>query len=233
MHPASVVIPYRPRDAWGEALFNWVCEWWSGEPEWEIVACDSDPDLPFNRSEARNNGALKAAHEVLIFCDADTTPKHSMDILQAVDNISVNDDQAWYGSKTYYQMTEAFTRFAIEGNLDFDEENDLAWGKAMQAVPGGITICGFNAYDRAGGYDEHFEGWGYEDSAFQAAMTSMYGERQLFGDVFHFWHPKVRADRQAQPNIAANRGLYERYAATTSPTELDELLDTLREERHG
>jgi len=202
-------------------------------PEWEIVVCDSDPGLPFNRSEARNNGAQEATNEILIFCDADTTPGHPLDIVRVINEIGRDDGQAWYGCRAHFQMTEAFTRYSIEGAMGFDEEADLPWGKAMQAPSGGITICGFNAYDRVGGYDEHFEGWGYEDSAFHAAMTAMYGERQLFGDVFHFWHPKIRTDRQAQPNITANRRLYERYAAAKNPEALDELLDALREERHG
>jgi predicted glycosyltransferase involved in capsule biosynthesis len=234
MHKASVIIPYRERDEWSALLLKDVLSFWGDVSKWEVIISDSSPDFPFNRSEARNTGAQIAENETLIFCDADTYPGSPLDVVRAIEAVA-NGQRTWFGCKTYFQLTEEFTRYLLEGGMDFDPETDTPWDKAMTSPPGGVTICGFDAFERVGGYDEHFEGWGYEDSAFQAAMTAMWGQRQFLGDVYHLWHPKVRSERQQQPHITENRLLFERYLRTVSggPAALDELLDDLREERHG
>lgn len=56
-------------------------------------------------------------------------------------------------------------------------------------------------WDDLGGFDERFEGWGWEDMAFQSAVCGLHGHNRLPGDVFHLWHPLT-------PERARNNGRF-------------------------
>jgi hypothetical protein len=47
-----------------------------------------------------------------------------------------------------------------------------------------------SAWDTIGGFDERFEGWGFEDMAFQSAAVGLVGHDRMAGAVYHLWHPR-------------------------------------------
>jgi len=73
-------------------------------------------------------------------------------------------------------------------------------------------------WDDAGGFDERFQGWGFEDLAWQSLVVGLYGYERIEGDVLHLWHP--RSDERiikgqpaitARPEYIANGRLGRRY----------------------
>lgn len=228
MPSADVIIPFRERDEWSTLLLEYTVRHWERHfPEFPVIVSDSDPEKPFNRSGARNAGAFRSTAETLIFCDADTVFANPQDVENAVETVYATSERAWFGCKTYFMLSKEFTQDLVHETHLY--HGDRPWIKGAVRPPGGVTICGYTAFERAGYYDEGFEGWGYEDSAFHAAMTAMHGPRQFFGDVFHLWHPKPRAERQGQPNIVANAQRYYRYSVARD--EGEEGLQRLLEQR--
>lgn len=233
MPSVDVVIPYRPTDHWRERLLGYTVNHWERHfPEYGVIVSDGYYNLPFNRSCARNHGAARSKAEVIIFCDGDTVFANPEDIHAAVEAVHATQERAWFGCSMYFMLCKEFTKDLILETRDF--KGETPWTKAAIRPPGGITICGYTAYERVGYYDSRFEGWGYEDSAFQAAMTAMHGHRQMFGDVFHLWHPKPRNERQAQPHIKKNLALYQRYvdAIPGGEAALEEILEERRRDGH-
>ena len=45
-------------------------------------------------------------------------------------------------------------------------------------------------WDDLGGFDERFEGWGFEDMALQSVVVGLYGHERIEGDVYHLYHPR-------------------------------------------
>jgi N-terminal domain of galactosyltransferase len=70
------------------------------------------------------------------------------------------------------------------------------------------------AWDRLGGFDQRFRGWGYEDMAFQSAVVGLLGFERLpaegnergWADVYHLWHPRSEERiQQGSPATTASR----------------------------
>jgi len=56
----------------------------------------------------------------------------------------------------------------------------------------GIQICPREAFEKVGGWDERFRGWGGEDhSAMQAMDTLYWRHKTLPGQHLHVWHPML------------------------------------------
>lgn len=78
------------------------------------------------------------------------------------------------------------------------------------AFVGGFNVLGREAYEKVGGYDERFVGWGGEDEAFAYALDTLIGHHiRLEGEMVHLWHPFVGPD--GNPNYDSNYALYLHY----------------------
>jgi predicted glycosyltransferase involved in capsule biosynthesis len=66
-------------------------------------------------------------------------------------------------------------------------------------------------WDRVGGFDERFEGWGWEDVAFRLACETLLGPMVVLrGVLWHLWHP---TDPNREAHNAENRQRLEPFIA--------------------
>jgi hypothetical protein len=228
----SILIPYGYRSDWEEKLlFNVEKHWEHHFPDVEVVL--GDGGSPFNRAAARNNAASRTDAEILIFCDSDTLFVGASEVDVALASIHMGAVPRWYGCRNYYMCSKKYTedRLGLIMNL---RARRYPWDKMIPHPPGGIVMCRRPDFEAAGGFDEGFQGWGYEDSAFHAAMEALWGRPGHFGDVYHLWHPKTRAERQEQPHIHESRERYQRYlnALHDGKEAMLDLLHTLNLERN-
>lgn len=176
----QVCVPWRPGDAGRADAWSVVSAFWqdAGLPP---VTADSDPDLPFNRGQARNRAA-QGEWDVAIFADACILPQLA--------NVRVAIIGAAKG-----QLVHAHTRVV---RLSERGTRDLLRGAPPQRLhiarttgprtPGGVFAIGRALYEKVGGWDEGFEGWGGEDSAF-VMRAGRFGRRSnVGGDCWHLWH---------------------------------------------
>jgi hypothetical protein len=83
-------------------------------------------------------------------------------------------------------------------------------------------------WDKVGGFDERFVGWGWEDLAFWSACSAMGGSYdRVPGDMYHLWHPRSWEENEGAPEHSANMVLGERYLA--AKTSQRDTLAILRE----
>lgn len=193
MTSAIVVIPWREEDSRREG-FEVVKHVWE-DPQWyPIFITDSSPDLPFNRSEARNNGVRLAATiemdwDVAIFADACILPSVSR-VREAVE----------VARETGYFVQPFSQMLWMRNGAKTRERTD--------PVPGGVVVVPRRLYETVGGYDERFIGWGGEDNAFAWACATMAGRTRLEGSAVHMYH--VKSEKAADPSSLHLLGEYQR-----------------------
>lgn len=201
----SLIIPFGSTDPRRQQIFSWVLNRWEALfPDWEICLGSSDLDN-FNRSAARNRAFEMSSGDIIVISDADTitTPEN---VNAAIDMVA--DDTPWViAHNVYYSLTEeATTNFlAADPAVDLTRFAWTAHWKMAQRSQAGVLVMPREAFWQVG-YDERFQGWGYEDNAFAETMDHVWGKHQRTrGDMLHLWHDP--GENFKQPHIKYNEKL--------------------------
>jgi hypothetical protein len=200
----KVIIPWRPQPS-RLAAFEATSAWYlQNLPGAEILTVDSG-DVPFNLARCRNVGmaSILDSDEVVIIGDADTIPSLEP-LLEAV-----------AAAATSGLVHLPYTRYqwlGREGTTAFFAGTDLATVDATLVVGAcsGVYVTTPRTWASHGGQDERFRGWGFEDSAWFAAHTTLLGSqpRRHDGNVYALHHEtQLREGEQYDANAA----LRERY----------------------
>ena len=214
----KVIIPWRPqpsRLAAYDATTAWYLE---NLPGAEIVAVDSG-DVPFNLARCRNVGISQVAglDEVVVIGDADTIP--SLEPLLAAISAAADSGLVHLPYTRYQWLGAAGTAAFFAGSPLAGVEATLVVGACS-----GVYVTTPRTWASHGGQDERFRGWGFEDSAWFAAHTTLLGSQpqRHDGDVYALHHEtQLREGEQYEANAA----LRERYRdAEPSPEAMRALV---------
>lgn len=187
---AVVCIPWRAmRDR--VPAFARVRRFWE-EAGFTIITADSDPALPFNLSQARNNAVRQAGTDVVIVADADTIPD-----LKIIDRAirATKHNHVIYPFDEYIYLGERPDVATVDVETAETE-------RIYTASVGGIMVLRRALYWDLGGHDEGFHRWGYEDTAFQLVAETLAGIERFPGKVWAFGHHAERDMTHANPGRA-------------------------------
>ncbi len=213
----SVCIPWRD-NADRRRSFDWCKRRWQELlPDAELVTSDDPTQLTFSRSRAINQAARQAIGDVLILADADTT----IDAGALHMGLVIAIDWPWVIPYTkYFNLDERSTRRILNSGKteippNFTYEHLIPHpAQAPYGDPvSGVVIVNKAAFEAAGGFDERFQGWGYEDNAFTAAMETLVApaRRVPNGAVYHLWHPVAPGTTWDSPTIEQNKKRFKQY----------------------
>lgn len=214
MKNLSIILPYRDSgDLYRERIFDWMLKRYEMLfPLSEIVICDSGDEV-FNRSKSRNIGVKKSKNEYLLIADADTLPYKKF-VEQGIYQLDKGSHWLFlYDELEYYNADKRSSERILNRNpIDTITPREILWEHKITAWAGQILIRKSDFF-KAGGYDERFTGWGYEDNAFQVACDVIIGghSRIRNGWTIHIWHPYSHQSTFGQPMIDMNRNLYKEY----------------------
>ena len=214
----TVIIPWRPQPS-RLAAFEATSRWYVENLPGAVVRTVDSGEVPFNLARCRNVGiaAVPDPDEVVVIGDADTIP--SIEPLLA----------AIAAAATSGLVHLPYTRYQWLGALGtaaFFDGSPLAGVDATLVVGAcsGVYVTSPRTWASHGGQDERFRGWGFEDSAWYAAHTTLLGAvpQRHDGDVYALHHEtQLREGEQYEANAA----LRERYrAAEPSPEAMRELV---------
>lgn len=191
---------------------------------WPLVVAGKG--YPFNRSASINRAAVDASADelvdVYVVNDADTLVPLGQ-IEQAV-ALAEQEPGLVYCHRSYFRLTREQTQVFValsEHGVAIDirptEDSLLAVAECewhqRDAPSLGCMAIRRDCFERVGGFDERFSGWGYEDLAFRAACERLWPTRRVPGDLYHLWHGKRRQDDsplEADPaDVGRNLHLYE------------------------
>lgn len=176
----------------------------------------------FNRSWGFNIGFRHASGDVLAFSDSD---------------IFMDRDELTYCFQECHRSYDAvnpYTRIidlpekvtkALQqkDSLMKNGHKKIGYGEERPCTNfcGGVVLFKRNAFERIGGFDERFLGWGGEDDAmsFFKLRDLIHSKYQMPYVAYHLWHERTIQDTMEQPNYQCNQRLLDEYKTLT----IDEL----------
>lgn len=207
------MVPRRP-ERWRDRLWEFVRARVEAETDWPITEGLS-VDGPFNRSRALNEAAEEAGQwDVAVILDADTVPDFER-VRRAVARA------AW--TRPLVCPQDTFRSLNRDGTRAV-----LAGGSAVEDAPkrwdypnpkSSCIVLSRETWELVGGFDERFEGWGFEDASFYHACEALVGIERFEGPCWHLWHsrsPEKNPDFEAYQR---NEALGARYKAARRDPE--------------
>ncbi|WP_100813161.1 MULTISPECIES: glycosyltransferase family 2 protein [Microbacterium] len=203
MSAVSVIIPWRAAPSRVTA-FEAVTSWYAREfPEFTVRTIDTEDDV-FVLAACRNRGiAGENPDDVVIINDADTVPE--ADALRAAVDAAGTSGLVHLPYTAYHWLGATGTAQYLAG-LDPEQcEFELVRGACS-----GVYVTTPRTWERHGGQDERFRGWGYEDAAWNLAHQTLLGSppQRHEGRVYALHHV---AETRAGAHFDANAALMERY----------------------
>lgn len=217
----SIVVPwFNSQCEWRQKSFAWLLSRYAGLlGDYELVY--GDPDRNQNRAAARNALVAQTDGDLLLIADADTVFQFDQ-IVRGV-NAIVGSGASWvipYDEERYYNLTADETALVWRSPTDAgvpEPSDPRQWDHKITSWAG-LLLVPRAAFDAVGGYDERFQGWGFEDNAFRAALDRIVGPfTRTSGYALHLWHPAPEDQCFGQPHIHENRDLFRMYEAGVLP----------------
>ncbi|GAB2454259.1 hypothetical protein HD599_002937 [Conyzicola lurida] len=214
----TVIIPWRPQPS-RLAAFEATSGWYRENLPGAVVRTVDSGEVPFNLARCRNVGIAEIADpdEVVIIGDADTIPSIEP-LLAAIEAAAT--------SGLVHLPYTAYQWLGREGTAAFFDGAPLPSIEAtlVRGACSGVYVTTPRTWASHGGQDERFRGWGFEDSAWFAAHTTLLGSQpqRHEGNVYALHHEtQLREGEQYDKNAA----LRERYReAESSPEAMRELV---------
>lgn len=176
----SVLIPWRTDNGPRQQAFDYVRPLWEATGA-EICVGEDDPVGPFNCSRALNRAFRQATNDRMVQFGADNLPD-PVAIEVAYEALGVNPWLPLMSSTAYY--SENSTERIFSGADPFSEPLEYT-------LPFCTGTLGYtrDAYVAAGGSDERFSGWGYEDAALRQSLACLFGSPSALPYTLRcLWH---------------------------------------------
>ncbi|OBY33476.1 galactosyltransferase-related protein [Mycolicibacter kumamotonensis] len=219
-----VLVPYRGDNGWRDDIWTYLkaTYWAQLRNDYTVFAghssLDNPPETVFSRSSAINTMAHRADlqqpddWDVAVIADADTwVPSHQLD--DAV-ILARRTGRLAFAFTSVIELSEHYTKRLVETNGDRVWPDVERVRTAEIETQSSMLVVPRKLWDRVGGFDERFIGWGCEDNAFAHAATILGGSPlRIEGAAFHLWHPSAdKITRMMDPQWRANHELWKRYA---------------------
>jgi hypothetical protein len=189
------LAPRRDDGGHRDALWRYArARWEKILPDVPIYEGHDDGPRPFNRAKAINLASAAAGKwDFGIIIDSDVM--YSQSQARAAIALAQDTGKVTWGHRRWRGIAQEETARIIADNHDFGPEIDPAEIDLLAERTNPISWSCFivvprPVFDDLGGLDERFEGWGFEDMAFQSIVVGLYGHERTEGDVIHLWHPR-------------------------------------------
>lgn len=193
MNDFTIVIPWRDSGCpFRKKHFDFLLKYYSSISK--TIISDSNKEI-FNRSEARNNGVKKCNSDIIMVVDADNYISKNQ-IEKSIDILKNKNSIIRPFNSIHYLNEEATERFYRSPKKFTVKENDHTYMIPEMISPynsGGAYILKKQMWEKVGGMDEGFIGWGVEDSAFNIHSRHFFGDHIFIeGPNYNLYHPAER-----------------------------------------
>jgi hypothetical protein len=207
MDKISLIIPYKPDHGRRDFVWPFIkMRYQELLPDVEICIGGDDSEL-FCKARAVNEAAQKATGNIFILADAEVV--FDPELISRI-KATIHRHPWLIPFTNAYRLTKEATDRLIEEELPpvlHVSDHDIEYN---QYVPGGyINAMTRACFDRVGGLDERFKGYGFEDMAFALSLDTICGcHFRMDGAIYHLWHPWADFYHR---NFQNSQELYQRY----------------------
>jgi len=215
-----VLVPRRSDGGQRDRVWNWLRPSW--EPFGDVVEGHHEGG-PFNRSAALNQAAAAAGDwDVAVVIDGDVVCDRGLVDVAVAHATATGGPAIAYTVRVH--LGEEMTDRVLDGYRG-------DWSRGQESVKrdacSSANVVRRDVWDLAGGFDERFVGWGWEDVAFKHATETLSGQRtrRIPGTLWHLWHPVARDSHRGSRTLRANQLRHRMYrAANGSPDAMRQLV---------
>jgi hypothetical protein len=222
---AVILVPRRLDHGPRDETWAWCKAWWQSHVSLPIFEGHHVEGL-FNRSLALNRAAslanlLEGTWDVALVIDADVIcdPEQVQEAIERAHQ----EQRIYLAFSRRHNLTERGSRKVMGGEQG-------SWrryiGKTYNDMASSAIAIPRATWDLLGGFDEKFEGWGFEDSAFALAYETLTGNtiQKVPGELWHFYHPTAPEGKRGSPSYQANRSRMEAYRAALGNKDITRAL---------
>tara|TARA_B110000046_G_scaffold156802_1_gene167776 strand:- start:14955 stop:16763 length:1809 start_codon:yes stop_codon:yes gene_type:complete len=151
----------------------------------------------YNRCWGYNVGAKMSQGNIFVFSDSDAFISKN-DFIKNIDKLDK------FEASTPNSIV--CKNITLPSGNDFDVINII---EKREIWTFAAMICFFrrSSFERIGGWDERFEGWGAEDNAFSHLVFSSMSNFTFDQTIYHIDHPRSQFDGKFQPKYEENYNL--------------------------
>lgn len=191
---------------------------WKNGFENRTLCVTPPPREAWSPGRARNLGAEQITGKVVVFNDADSICPPEQ-IREAV-RLAEEAPGLVFAYDLYVRLDESESEMVRR--LDTAEQDEwFAWPHQQLIHNSGSMACvaiSRACFEQVGGFDESYEGWGYEDLDFAQRCGTLWPNRRVSGPVFHLWHGERNADDSPADSdpaqVEVNRRRWQSLAST-------------------
>lgn len=181
-----------------------------------------DVEGVFSRAKVRNEAVRRAGTGVVVLCDADTLPE-KQPLLDAIAGAA--DDGRLHLPYTRYRALSPEGTLAVYAR-GVDPRDAPVEDESRRPI-GGVWVIHHDAWWAAGGMDEEFKGWGFEDDAFHTAANILLGQTVRHEGTITHLHHQSAANLQS-PEYRKNKARYQQYMRVRrNPEQMRKLVGAL------
>jgi hypothetical protein len=229
---AVILVPRRADHGERDAIWEWVRRWWDVWTGLPVIEGWDEGEAPFNRSRALNRAAGAAGGWlVAVVIDADVIVAPGL-VERAITRACATGAPVQAYTDRFHLgpvgTTMILGREPLSVNLRFPPHHWVGPDhlRVHDSCSGALVVTR-TLWDKVGGFDERFVGWGFEDQGARLAFETLSGHTlvRTIGALYHLHHTVDPGHYPASPTVSANRARAERYlAARGDPGRMREVL---------
>ena len=158
----------------------------------KVSICDSEGD--FNRAAARNSGVGRSNADIVVVTDADLYVPITQ--IHSAIELAKNYGNQIRPFSAFGHMSESATEFFLsqKNPETISDERFDTLSTLWPGLHGGTFVMNRLLWEKVGGMDENFIGWGGEDNAFNIRCSRVLNKPVgvVEGYALHLFHPYQR-----------------------------------------